>query len=262
MALIAMAIYDTVENQRSKYTISTLNNLFYTVDFSKHRLMLIDNNSCELTKNFLKQFKEEFTNKNNIEIITCNTNIGTAEAINLGWKQRVTGENCVKMDNDVIIHKKGWIDELEAAIQRDNTIGQAGLKRKDCCETPNFPDLFYRSELTMLPHKPGEKWIIVEKVNHVMGTCVMHSSALLDKVGYLYQPKLYGFDDSFMSLRSTLAGFKNIFLSHIEIDHIDPGDNPYQKWKENHASECWNEYQKAVKAYKSGTKSLYYNPFI
>lgn len=258
MALIAMAVHDTEENKRFEYTNRTLESLSKTVDLNKHRLIVIDNNSCDASKFVLSVWKA--VSELPFEIITLPENIGTAAAINLAWRKRSPGEHCIKIDNDVEISSIGWINEMEEAIRRDPNIGQVGLKRKDCWESPDTNG-FYKSELYMLPHKAGEKWMVGEKVNHVMGTCVMHSSALLDKVGYLYQPKLYGFDDALMSLRSQLAGFKNIFLPHIEIDHIDPGGTEYQSWKEKHASEQWQEYHTIIEEYKSGKRSLYYNPF-
>ena len=47
MALIAMAVHDTVENGRSKYTEKTLRTLLDTVDWHDHRLIIVDNNSCK-----------------------------------------------------------------------------------------------------------------------------------------------------------------------------------------------------------------------
>ena len=113
------------------------------------------------------------------------------------------------MDNDVVIHQAGWVEKLEACIERDPQIGIIGLKRKDCIESPDRTD-FYKSELMMLPHIPGEEWLIVEKVNHVMGTCQMYNSKLIDRIGGLYQMDgLYGFDDSLAAVRCKLAGFYN-----------------------------------------------------
>ena len=254
-----MAVYDTTQNKRTEYTRRTLWSLLDTVDLKTHRLFVIDNASCQETKDILKEYKSKkpcpFT------LITNKENIGTAEAINLAWKHRQPGEHCIKIDNDVYIHEEGWVNLMEEVIRRDSTIGQVGLKRKDCWEKPDHENPFYRSELLMLPHQPGEKWILAEKVNHVMGTCVMHSSALLDKVGYLYQPGIYGFDDSFMSLRANLAGFKCVFIPNIEIEHIDIGGTPYQSWKEKHAGGFWVEYHKIVEGYKSGKIPIYYSPF-
>lgn len=250
MALIAMAVFDTEENMRTSYTHQTFVSLTDTVDFRKHRVIVVDNGSCDDTQKLFDRFEYLFT------IIRGNDNVGTAKAINKAWADRKPGENCIKMDNDVVINHKGWVDEMDEAIRREPLIGQVGLKRKDCWESPERTD-FYKSKLLMLPHNAGEKWVVAEKVNHVMGTCVMHSSALLDKIGYLYQPRLYGFDDALMSLRSQLAGFINVFLPHIDIDHIDTGTTSYQKWKEKHSSEQWKEYHKTVEDYKTGKRSLY-----
>lgn len=258
MALIGMAIYSTEENGKDEYLEQTLQSLKNTVDFTKHRLQMSINAATDKTTNLLYKYS------NIIEKVIWNKegNIGTAEAINKVWQNRLPKENAVKMDDDVIIHHNDWLYLMEESISRDPHIGQIGLKRRDCTESPWNLDKFYRSELVMLPHEPGQKWITVERVSHVMGTCVMHSSALLDKVGYLYQPKLYGFDDAFMSLRSRLAGFDNVFLTAVDIEHIDRGDKQYQKWKEQHATECWQAYQDTVKEYTTGKRDIYYNPFI
>lgn len=256
MALIAIALYSTEENGKDTYLAKTLKSLFKTVDFTKHRLMLSVNAKTPQTVHLIDLYRDIIS-----EIIYNETNIGTAEAINKIWKKRIPGEHAVKMDDDIVIHQQDWLDELEYVVAgTSNKIGQAGLKRKDCMEAPWRTD-FYRSELVMLDHEPGSKWTVVESVNHVMGSCVLHSSKLLDKIGYLWQPGLYGFDDSFMSLRSKLAGFKNVFLPHIEIDHVDPGTTGYQKWKELHATEMWTAYHIAHKAFTEGKRPLYYNPF-
>lgn len=260
-----MAVFDTEENKRTTYTRQTIASLFHTVDFTKHRLIISDNGSCGATQafyDFLKIKYSDLFEMERIKIIFNGKNLGTAEAINKAWWYRKPGENAIKMDNDVVIYHSDWIEEMEEAIRREPLIGQVGLKRKDCWESPQTSHGdFYKSELLMLPHQPGERWIIVEKCNHIMGTCVMHSSALLEKVGYLCQPSLYGFDDSYMSLRSKLAGFINVFLPHINIDHIDSGGTDYQKWKEQHSGAQWKKYHETINNWKTGKESIYYNPF-
>ncbi len=248
-----MAVYDTEENGKSELTRKTLNCLYDTVDFDKHRIIIVDNNSCKETKKYLEHINLciGFT------IITLPSNIGTARAINKAWKLRRPGEHCIKMDNDVLIHSDNWADEMEQAIQRDPGIGIIGLKRKDLWQYPGHENEFYRSQLIMLDHKPGEDWVVVEATRDIMGTCTMFSSALLDKIGYLYQPGLYGFDDGLASHRSMIAGFVNCFLPHIRIDHIDPGGNDYQVWKEREAARLQSTYIDIVNDYISGKRSIY-----
>lgn len=262
MALIAMAVYDTEENKRSEITDKTLYGVFTEARIYGHKVIVIDNNSCPRTKEILGKYlrlSETSCYITDFKVITLPENIGTARAINQAWKRRQPGEHCIKMDNDIIINSPGWVDEMEEAIRRDPQIGQVGLKRKDLWEYPEHPEADFKSELRMLPHVPGEPWQIVEKVKHVIGSCVMHSAALLDKVGYLYQPGLYAYDDVIMSHRTHLAGFYSCFLPHINIDHIDPGGTPYQSWKEKYAGEQTQEVIKLVNAMERKETGLYFD---
>lgn len=260
MSLISMAVYDTVENGRTLYTEQTLRSLLRTVDWDKHRLIISDNGSCEATHLLYEQFFQEFP-YGSMTLINNGKNLGTAEAINQAWQYRKSGEHCIKIDNDVVINYFGWADELERVVTIDPTIGQVGLKRKDLWEHPEHHDGNYKSTLKFLQHKAGEPWITVEKVKHVMGTCVLHSSALLDAIGYLVQPHIYGFDDSLMSFRANIAGFQCVFLPHINIDHIDTGASAYQGEKEKLAGQSMSAYNQMLDGYRNGMLSIYYNPY-
>ena len=252
MALLAMAIHDTPENGRDRFTKETLESLAETVDFSKHRVCLVVNAATDNTIAAVQRFKDI----SGCKVLMMPENVGTARAINQAWKFREPGENAIKMDNDVVIHQAGWVEILEDCISLDSKIGIIGLKRKDCIESP-WRDDQYKSHIKMLPHELGWPWRIVEVVNHVMGTCQMYNSDLLDKIGYLYQPRLYGFDDSLAAVRCKVAGFYSCFYSSIEIDHIDPGDNPYQKWKEKVADEDMNRYNEIKEQYRSGRRPVW-----
>lgn len=266
MALIAMAVHDTEENGRSWMTKATLKSMVENIPAQGNRIFIIDNGSCEETKEILREFDSDYfvdVRGYDITIITNPENAGTAAAINQAWQHRRPGEHAVKMDNDVTFgqNAKNWPAQLEEAIARDPEIGIVGLKRKDCIEHPNHENEFYRSKLYHLPHQPGECWIVGEQVHHVMGTCQMYSAALLDKIGYLYQPRLYGFDDVLAAARCMAAGFKNVFLPHIEIDHIDPGGTDYTHWKQRHAGEDFRAMMVLRDQITRGEKPYYYNPY-
>jgi GT2 family glycosyltransferase len=224
MALIAMAVYDTEENKRSEYTKEVISTLVSQGVHEEHTLVVIDNNSCKETKDFLHDYSSL------VHTIYNKENVGTAKAINQAWALRKPNQHLIKMDNDCVVNYSGWVDEMEEAIERDKQIGILGLKRKDLLENPNRTDQF-KSTLRMLPHQNGESWIIVEDVEHVMGTCQMYNYRLIDKIGGLMQPGVYGFDDTLSAVRCKLAGFKNSFLPHIDIDHIDTKENPYWQTK-------------------------------
>jgi hypothetical protein len=166
------------------------------------------------------------------------------------------------MDNDVVIHESGWLDLFEEVFYRSPEHGILGLKRKDCIETPWHKDPWYRSTLEMIPHKSGQRWIIVENVHHVMGTCQIYSDRCLDKIGYLYQMGgLYGFDDALASIRAQVAGFKTAHIPSIEIEHIDEGgDDPYTTWKQSYSGTRMDQYRSHKRAYELGHMEVYHGP--
>jgi hypothetical protein len=89
----------------------------------------------------------------------------------------------------------------------------------------------------------------------------MYSAALIEKIGYLYQPGLYGYDDVLASHRSQIAGFYNCFLPHIEIEHIDQKETPHWQWKRDEAEKKNVEQQRTVWEYHNKKRSIYYNPY-
>jgi GT2 family glycosyltransferase len=260
-----MAVYDTPDNGRSEFTRLTLGSVWSTVNWGNgHRLVVIDNNSCDETKNILRCFKKDMKDEHGVDVIIIDLpqNLGTAKAINQALKLRHPGEYCIKIDNDVVIHKTGWVDDMEDVMRRMPSIGILGLKRDDLCESTYSINPDQRSKLIEVPHDNSQRWRVVEECKHVMGTCTMLSPALLDRIGYFYQMDgLYGFDDSLLCVRSTIAGYLNCFLLGIDIDHIDPGGTEYTDWKAKYAGEMIGQYAEAERAYKSGMRDIYYNPF-
>lgn len=251
-----MVVYSTDENKKDYCLRKTLIHLGRTVDFSKHRMMVsingVTNDTLEILDSFNCMISAQILN---------HTNLGTAEALNKVIKERKPGESVVKIDDDIVIKQQGWADIMQEAIDIDPTIGVIGLKRKDCIQSPDSENPAFKSELVLLPHIPSHRWITVEKSYDIMGSCTMFNSLLIDKIGYSRQPGTYGFEDNLYCHRSRLAGFYNCFLNSIEIDHIDEGKTPFQKWKEQHSSELFPEYHRLVHAMINGEESIYYNPF-
>lgn len=268
-----MCCHDTEENGRSKLTKETIDSLGKTVDWNKHRLIIVDNASCKQTKAILSnllamsnsnvagnvgtRIRSWQHNEGKVTIITLPENIGTARGLNRAWEYREPGEMVIKIDNDVVINSTGWIEEMEDAISRRPSIGILGLKRKDIIQTTWHPDPEFRTELIMLPHEPGQRWVTFEKSSDVIGTCTMFNHALLDKVGYSFQPGLYGYEDTLFCRRSHIAGFETGFINHIDIDHIDPGGTEYIHWKHKVSGEKTDEMIKIFKQYVSGERSIY-----
>ena len=258
MALIAMAVNDSEENGRTKYTDDTIESLLQTVDFSIHRLVIIDNNSCPQTRFLIHtickiiDMNKHINNKTvPFKVITNSENVGTAKAINQAWALKQPGEVLIKMDNDVVINNYGWIEDMETAM-RLGGYGIVGLKRKDLMQHPNAKDN-WKTELKMLPHQKGEPWIVVEESEDIMGTVQMFNPSLINKMGGLMQAGVYGFDDTLACIRAKLLGYKLAFLPHIDIDHIDIGGDAYTEWKRKYAAEKTKEFYQIKQGLINGT---------
>jgi GT2 family glycosyltransferase len=258
-----MAVYDTDENKRSSLTEQTLLNLIEQNDFTHHRIFISDNGSCEATRKFYTHFQEAFGKyfpKENLTIHLNGKNLGTASAINIGWRTRKSTEYAIKMDNDVVVHYEGWIDLMEEAMLRQPKLGILGLKRGDLEEHPNNGNPEWRTTLVMLPHNRGEKWIVVEQCKGVFGTVQMYSPTLLTKIGYLVQPTKYGFDDILAGLRCNLANLAQAYLPGVHIEHIDRERTDYWSEKEKSAGRDMPAFNKMKEDLMSGKMPIYYEP--
>jgi GT2 family glycosyltransferase len=264
MALIVMASYVTETNNRFEYAKNTLFDLLDTVDFLPNELFISDNGSCQEMLDFYKVFEYHFETAfpcHHLTISYNGKNLGTAEAVNLGIRTRKHNQYVIKIDSDVTIGRVGWVDEMEKCFERYPNLGILGLKRNELVQHPDHENPAYRTQLKFLPHERGDSWSVIELCKDIIGTCTMFSPKLLDKVGYMFQPSHYGFDDNLMSLRSELAGFENAFLPTIPIVHLDDGEGEHVKEKQRHAGEIIAEFSEIAEDYKKGVRDIYYNPF-
>lgn len=260
-SLLTMVTFDTPDNGRSPMTRATLQTLRETVDFTKHTLMVSDNGSCQETHSLYKEYVDIISH-----VEYNGENIGTANALNRLWRFKQPRHKCVvKIDNDVEIHMAGWVDLMERVFERMPKVGICGLKRKDLEEWPDNPSPWWKSKLLAVPHKRGEPWLILEEVNHVMGTCQAYRGSLVGeegRFGFLFQPGPYGLDDAFAAVRMKKLGYTNVFLhTAVPIDHIDPGGTEFTQWKQDEAGKWINTgiYQQYVEQFKSGERPVYYD---
>lgn len=237
--IIIMCVHDTDANDRTKYTKKCLESITETVDWSKHRLVLVDNNSCLPTKNILALTKKSIPN---CTLITLSENVGTARGINYGLRMREAEEVATKMDNDVVVHESGWADKMEKVFKKRPEIGVLGLRRNDV-----YGELIPDRGLLMNAD--------------IMGTCTAYNPVMLEKVGNRLNQLSphYGGDDVLISVRSIAAGFKNAFMGDIKITHLDDGKNPYCEWKRQEAGAYLHELSIMANLIKTGELPFYYD---
>jgi glycosyltransferase involved in cell wall biosynthesis len=282
---ISMCTWDTIENRRAPITGKCLKSLFGTVNWNHHHFVFIDNGSNDPES---LAHSEEWVRKINevapgqAERILLPENLGTAMAINKGWLKRRPGEGCLKVDSDITWEEPNWADRLEEAVARHRRgcleqkalhqqnpnaypppmpmLSILALKRSDCGESMYRTD-WGGSKLYEVHHLPGERWIDIEVVNHVVTSCAYHTPEAIERLGYLYQGegRRWGWEDSLYCDRSHAVGMWTAFLHGFTIHHLDTGETGFQQWKEEHARIAGEWRMDLRRKYFSGEASVYYD---
>lgn len=236
-SLLIQCVYATKANKKLPLVKECIASLMETVNLKKHRWIVVNNSCTPETEAYLDSLP---TDGLNVTVIHLKENVGTARGINIGLRTRESGELAIKLDDDLTWGQKAWVEELEYWIGKRPEIGILGLKRDDVYGN------FTKEGKLLWSHD-------------IFGTCTAYNPAMVDKIGGLCQPNLYGFDDNLYSARSEAAGFRNAFLPHIKITNLDKGGTEYTEWKKREAGVYLAEASILMDLIKKGEKDFYYD---
>jgi len=123
---------------RLAYTKKTLRNLYATIE-APYYLVVVDNNSTDGTKEFLKGLLQRGKAD---KIILNPDNYYPGKATNIGWSEGLKefdATHLMRLDNDMEL-KKGWDLEAEDYFKKITNLGQLGLDH----EAIEHPKAFLR----------------------------------------------------------------------------------------------------------------------
>jgi GT2 family glycosyltransferase len=235
-------------------TQQCLTSLFETADRNLYSLFIVDNGSTDGTVDYLRALTDPVIE----DIVYLNENVGTAAALNRGWKLAYDrGQHAGKVDNDIVWYDTSWLNRMHYTLDVTADVGLVGLKRRDLEEKPNHNNPQYRTWLFTLPD--GH---VIEIARHIIGTCWLVKWEALKDLGALVQFGPYGLDDAIYCHRMHIAGYQTVFVPDIAIEHIDPGDPKYPEytqWKIKTVTEVMRsgEYNKLMDAYRLGQRPVF-----
>jgi len=151
-------------------------------------LVIVDNNSNKVTRNYLEKYKKE---QNKYRIILLDKNIGYSAGNNIGAKA-AKGEHLVFLNNDMVVCHR-WLQPLLKELKKRNTgiVGAKLLfpdKKIQHAGLSTFFNMYPFSRKYRVPQeKDMEKTPV--KVMAVTGACLGIRKDLFHKVG--------GFDERF-----------------------------------------------------------------
>ena len=224
-------------------------------------LHVIDNGSTDGMAEWLKE-NEKHLNKNGIFCHFNTENLGTANAINSVWSQRTPTQHCMKIDSDVLWPETNWYKRMLEVFDYTDNVGIVALKRPDLWERTDHPDPFYRTRIMEVARKDGTTFEI-EISNHCIGTVWLVKSSLVNSIGALRQPGLYGFDDSLYCMRAKIKDYASVFVLGVPVIHNDKGEAggeknaKYTNWKLDSAGIDMQGFEQLRDGYQNGTLDAY-----
>jgi GT2 family glycosyltransferase len=225
-----------------------------------YRLVVVDNGSSHETVDWLKGARR----RGDIDVLVLNDrNLGVAAAANQGWLACET-DYYLKLDNDIVIEKDGWLEALVEAADRLPDAGMVGYN----FETDSYP-VARVAGLSVRPRRV-----------HLGGACCLITPEAHRRAGYWCEDYFpYSEEDFDMGYRLELAGLRHYYLEdeHVgqhlprgratELDGWRSGDDEddarYRAFKDTarrHHVGALSTLWINQRLYRSGGKSLYASP--
>ncbi|MBC8017590.1 MAG: glycosyltransferase, partial [Verrucomicrobia bacterium] len=197
---IGMVTYNRLE-----FTRQAISALLIHTDYP-YALTVIDNNSQDGSKEYLQDLKRQGIIKN---LVLLDENVGVAKAANLAWSLEPGADYFLKLDNDIVIQKLGWLTSMIQVI--DNI--------------PEVWALGYNFEPQSYPLHEIDGFQIRPKGGTIGGACFLVPRRTHEKLGFWCEDYgLYGEEDFDYGTRIRLSGMYNAYMAdeHIGI-HLPAG---------------------------------------
>lgn len=198
---ICMITYNRLEFTRQVMTM-----LVAHTDFP-YVLTVIDNNSQDGSKEYLKDIKKLGIIKN---LVLLDENVGVAKASNLAWSLEPEADYYLKLDNDIVVQKSGWLGEMVAVIDALPEVGAVAYN----FEPESYPVLEIRG-----------RRVRIKSFGNLGGACIMIPRRTHDLLGFWCEDYgLYGEEDADFGLRISFAGLLNAYMEDEEVGfHLPAG---------------------------------------
>ena len=185
-------------------------------DYPGCEVLVIDNASQDGSAEYVRQEFPWVT-------LLCNQiNLGYAAANNQGFRQ-VTGEFVAVLNPDTQV-EPGWLRALVSTLQEDPAAGLATpriLMMDDpgrinaCGNDITFTGLTFCRGLD----QPAERYAGAETVSAVSGAAFVIKHDVLDQIGGFDEDFFTYYEDTDLSLRAMLAGYKCLYVPEAVVYH-------------------------------------------
>lgn len=248
---------------RLDFTKQTIASLLVKTKYP-HVLTVVDNNSTDGTQEYLKALQSLGVIHN---LILLDENVGVAKASNLAWNVEPDAEYYLKLDNDIILQKDSWLEDMVKTYEAIPEVGVLGYNfepKSYPLETINGFSIQTKRERGNIG---GAVQLIPKRTSHRLGF-------------WCEEYGLYGEEDLDYGIRTRFAGLINAYMPDNEMGfHLPAGkaavidtdnfdakdgqeekqDREYREWKDTQRRANMGEdgrVHQNVHGYQTGSKPL------
>jgi GT2 family glycosyltransferase len=181
---------------RLNYTRQCIEAIHTTKGSYPFKITVIEQGSTDGSAEYLKDLKS----KNLIDNLCLNPkNVGVARGANAAWTREPDAKYFLKLDNDMVAKKVGWLDDM---------IGVYSIM-------PKFGTLGYNVEPVSYPvNVDMGKYKLRLKSANIGGACLLIPEYVESVIGYFDENSfgLYGEEDASYAIRLSMRGLRNAYM--------------------------------------------------
>lgn len=194
-----------VTYNRLEFTRQTLDSLHEHTSFP-HVVTVIDNHSTDGSREYLQEQKRLGRIDN---LVLLDENVGVAKASNLAWSLVPEATHYLKLDNDIVLRKDGWLDEMVRVVDALPEVGVVAYS----FEPISFPLV----EIRGVRIRP--------KNGNLGGACILIPKRTEEKLGVWCEDfGIYGEEDLDYGFRVQVSGLVNAYMEDEDMGfHLPAG---------------------------------------
>jgi GT2 family glycosyltransferase len=205
-----------------KFLEENLSSVFQS-NYMNFEVVFVDNGSSDDSVRFVESY---FGHHGNLKVITSSKNLGCSRGRNLGLVH-TKGDLIVFLDNDTKVDPE-WLVELAKVCQKDPSVGvaQSKLLRADnpkkIDSTGGFLDFFANPLQRGLMEDDIGQYEHADEIFYA-GGAFMFRREVLDRIGLFDSDFFLWYEDTDLSWRSWLAGYRVIYVPKSVVLHHGSG---------------------------------------
>jgi GT2 family glycosyltransferase len=233
-----------ISYNRLRETQETIAGLKRTGAFDEGEVFVFDNGSIDGTERWLHE--QVVAGELPGDRVWVNKeNIGCPQALNRVMAHaRGPGQDVIKVDNDVVLERPGWVGYLQRFLEEHPEVGLVG---------PVYRELREENQGRVRCRHDG--WL---EVFPLVGHCVMHRGELLEETGFfdvLRDDHLYGFEDNLMCHRAGVWGYKCAVSLGVSLRNIQRHNSLDRK--EHRGERCREHVERMRPYYEQRVKAVH-----